>query len=229
MTPKGGACACEDGKERIQTMDILRRSPILFTARAARTEHRDNWEVVLEYENQGSGPHIIDLSHRRRWDLQTENFSSYQPFGITIPDAAGQCAFGDGILVFRLNPGQATIWHLSGRAGEIPLDTDYTEITESSAVIALAGAQTFALLEKATSLDFSEPGRTPPFLVQGPVFRVPCQVVCLEAADNRHTVLVACARGYGQSMADAFLKAGMPWKFQVAGEDALSDLHFVNP
>jgi hypothetical protein len=209
-------------------MDIIRRSPILFTARAARMERRDNWEVVLEYENQGPGPHLIDLSHRRRWDLQAENFSSYQPFGMTIPDTAGQCGLRGGILVCRLNPGQATIWHLSGPTSEIPSETDYTEITESSAVIALVGEQTLALLEKATALDLSAPRRTPPFLVQGPVLRVPCHVACLEAGENQRTVLIACARGYGQSMTDAILKAGMPWKFQVAGEDAFSNLHFLN-
>ena len=210
-------------------MDIVRRSPIMFTARAARTEHRDNWKVALEYENQGPGPHIIDLSHRRRWDLQAEDLSSYRPFGIAVPETAGQCAFQDGILVCRLNPEQATIWHLSGPGGESALGADYTEITEASAVIALCGAQTFTLLEKATSLDFAAPGGTPPFLVQGPVFRVPCHVICLEAAENRRIVVIACPRGYGQSMADALLKAGMPWKLQVAGEDAFSNLHFLNP
>jgi hypothetical protein len=210
-------------------MDMLRRSPIMFTARAARTEHRDNWKVSLEYENQGPGPHIIDLSHRRRWDLQAEDISSHRPFGITIPETAGQCAIRNGILACRLNPGQASIWHLSGPADESALGADYTEVTEASAAIVLCGAQIFALLEKATSLDFAAPGRTPPFLVQGPVFRVPCHVISLEAAENRHIVVLACPRGYGQSMADALLKAGMPWKLQVAGEDAFSNLQPINP
>ena len=40
-----------------------RYSPVAFDRKPAGTERRGDWLVVLRYENEGNGPHLIDLSH----------------------------------------------------------------------------------------------------------------------------------------------------------------------
>ena len=73
--------------------NIIRRSPVAFDAQPAKTEIRANWTVVLEYDAEESGPYVIDLSHRTRWDLQDGDIAKMQPWGINIPDVPGQAEF----------------------------------------------------------------------------------------------------------------------------------------
>jgi hypothetical protein len=49
---------------------IKRSSPARFEGRPLKTKEQGNWTVVQEYEAEGKGPWVIDLSHRARWDLQ---------------------------------------------------------------------------------------------------------------------------------------------------------------
>jgi hypothetical protein len=83
--------------------NIIRRSPVTFDSTPAQTEVRDNWKVVLEYEGQGDGPWVIDLSHRVRWDLQDREIDAIQPWALKIPDAPGRCIYENGILINRMN------------------------------------------------------------------------------------------------------------------------------
>ena len=92
---------------------IIRHSAVSFDAAPAKTEARDNWSVVLEYEDEGAGPYVVDLSHRPRWDLQDAEIDGVQSLGIRIPDKPGQCVFENGILLNRMNRTQASVWHLS--------------------------------------------------------------------------------------------------------------------
>ena len=94
--------------------NIIRRSPVAFDSTPAQTEMRDSWNVVLEYENQGDGPWVIDLCHRARWDLQDPKIDAIQPWGLKIPDTPGRCVSGNGVLINRMNRTQSSIWHLSG-------------------------------------------------------------------------------------------------------------------
>ena len=41
-------------------VEINRESPVIFDANPTRTENRDNWTVVLEYDNEGGGPYVMD-------------------------------------------------------------------------------------------------------------------------------------------------------------------------
>jgi hypothetical protein len=82
------------------------------------------------------------------------------------------------------------------------------------------GAEVFSIIEKITPLDILSPEKKPPFLIQGPVLHVPCQIVVLGKNDNRFAVLVACSRGYGQSMAEELLDAGSQMGLRPAGEIA---------
>jgi hypothetical protein len=143
--------------------NIIRRSPVAFDGTPAQTEMRDSWNVVLEYENQGDGPWVIDLSHRARWDLQDREIDAIQPWGLTIPAAPGRCSYGNGVLVNRMNRTQSSLWHLAGEQPESPEGTAYTDVTDATVFLALIGKSLSALVEKLTSLDFFSPLNQPPF------------------------------------------------------------------
>ena len=111
---------------------LIRRSPVSFDSQSSKTEMHDNWTVVLEYEAEGSGPYLVDLSHRARWDLQDSDIISLQPWGIQIPDSPGQCLFENGMLINRMNRTQASIWHLSGEKPDNPDGSAFTDVTDTT-------------------------------------------------------------------------------------------------
>ena len=215
--------------------NIIRRSAVSFDAAPARTEARDNWSVVLEYEDEGAGPYVVDLSHRTRWDLQDADIAEFQPWGIQIPDVPGHSAFDNGILINRMNRTQASIWHLSGEKPEDPEGPAYTEVTDATVFLALFGRGVFSIAEKLTALDFLDPLKKTPFLLQGPFSHVPCQIVTLEKTPQRCGILMTCSRGYARDMVEAILDAGAEFKLRPAGEQAqydfclLSDFHVAQP
>jgi len=201
---------------------IIRRSPVSFDATPVKTEERDNWSVVLEYEDQGAGPYVVDLSHRARWDLQDGEIGGIQPLGIPVPDIPGQCHFDNGILINRMNRTQASVWHLSGETPAFPDDPAFTDVTDSTVFLAVCGRDLFSILEKLTSLDFLDPSPKTPFLLQGPFSHVPCQIVTLKKNPGRSGILVTCSRGYAHDMVGAILAAGAEFKLRLAGEQAFT-------
>ena len=203
--------------------NIIRRSPVSFDSRPAKTEMRDNWTVVLEYEAEETGPYVIDLSHSAKWDLQDTDLSQFRPSGVTIPQTPGQCAFQNGILINRMNRTQAACWHLCKTSPQVPEESAYTQTTDSTLLLALLGKDVFSIMEKVSALDFISPERKTPFLLQGPILHVPCQVVCLEKADENIAVLFTCSRGYGESMVEGILSAGAEFGLRPAGENALTN------
>ena len=202
--------------------NIIRRFPVSFDSRPVKTEMRDNWTVVLEYEAEETGPYVIDLSHSAKWDLQDTDLSQFRPSGVTIPQTPGQCAFQNGILINRMNRTQAACWHLCKTSPQVPEESAYTQTTDSTLLLALLGKDVFSIMEKVSALDFVSPERKAPFLLQGPILHVPCQVVCLEKADENIAVLFTCSRGYGESMVEGILSAGAEFGLRPAGENALN-------
>jgi len=71
-------------------------------------------------------------------------------------------------------------------------------------MLAFVGGGVPGVLEHLTSLDLFDPARDMPFLTQGPVLHVPCQVVTF-AGD---LVVMTLARGYGETFAEAALASG---------------------
>lgn len=183
----------------------MRRSPITFPSRPLRTESRDGWQVVLEYEDEGAGPHMVDLSHCPRWDLQTpfERFAT--------PERPGESLFDGEVLVNRMNRTQVSVWHLNGKPIELPASSSFTDTTDATAFFALFGEDVVAVTEQLTNLDLHRPGRTLPCLLQGPFSHIPCQVVVV-----RDGVLITCSRGYAKDMTGSVLHAGA----RPAGENA---------
>ncbi|GBC61455.1 sarcosine oxidase subunit gamma SoxG [Desulfonema ishimotonii] len=199
---------------------IRRRSPVTFSARPSATETRNDWVVALEYSNEGDGPHLIDLSHRSRWDLQDKNISDMTPFGVAVPATPGECVLENGILVNRMNGTQAALLHLAGDQPESPEAAAFTETTEATVFLALTGKNVFSITEKLTGLDLADPAKKAPFLIQGPLSHVPCQITVLKRDGNDGVVLLTCSRGYGHNMVHAILGAGEEFGMRPAGESA---------
>lgn len=205
------------------TVEIKRHSPISFPGHSLKTEVRDHWTVVLEYEAEGDGPCLTDLSHRARWDLQDEDISKPQPWGMNIPNPPGRCVFENGILINRMNRTQASIWHLTGESLDVPDDPAFTDVGDATVFLALFGKEIFSITEKLSSLDFLDPLKQTPFLLQGPFSHVPCQIVTLEKTPERSGILFTCSRGYAQDMTAALFEAGAEFGLHPAGENALSN------
>jgi len=200
----------------------LRRSPVSFKARALKTEKREGWLVVLEYEDEAGGPWLIDLSHRPKFDIQDAKIDEIKPWGITIPQIPGHSVFEKGMLVNRMNRTQVSVWHLGGHAHEVPAIAGLTDVTDAGLMLALVGEWTFSILEKLSDMDLLDPRKTPPFLIQGPLCRVPCQIVVLRRSSDRSAVLWTCARGYAQDMVHAVMQAGEEHGIRAGGENLLS-------
>jgi hypothetical protein len=203
--------------------NLVRQSAVSFDAVPSKTELRDNWSVVLEYEDQGAGPYLVDLSHRIRWDMQDAEIGEIPAAGIPVPEIPGQCIFTNGLLVNRMNRTQASIWHLSGEPPAFPDNPAFTDTTDSTVFLAVFGKDLFAILEKLSALDFLDPTRQTPFLLQGPFSHVPCQIVTLQSASDEPGILMTCSRGYARDMVGAILDAGNEFNLRPAGEQVFSE------
>jgi len=197
---------------------IKRVSPVVFKATPLTSEQRDNWNIVTEYQGEGDGPCIVDLSHRVRWDLQSSDLAATKPFGITIPDLPGQSVFENGFLANRMNRTQVSLYHLAGENPVIPESSAYTDVTENTLFVALIGEKVFSICEKLSALDFRDPDRQTPFLYQGPFAHVPCQIVTLARDAEKSGIVLTCSRGYGKDMVQAILGAGEEFGLRPAGE-----------
>ena len=200
--------------------DMKRESPVTFSASPTKIEVRNNWEVVLEYDHEGPGPWLVDLAHKTRWDLQNNQVGELNPCDLTVPETPGACTFAGRILINRMNRTQASVYHLGESAPAIPDFSGYTDVSESTVFLSLFGPKAFRVAEKLTNLDFADPAKQAPFLLQGPLCHVPCQIVTLEKSlDGSGGFLLTCSRGYGDSMVNAIFEAGAELGLRPAGEN----------
>ena len=200
-----------------------RRSPMKFSSTTSKKEVRDGWEVVLEYEDQGNGPFLVDLSHVPKWDVQDADLTQIRPMEVAIPDRPGDCILENGLLINRMNATQAGIWHLLERHPAFPQEPAYTDVSDAYALMAILAKDLFPIMEKVTPLDLSTPSKAPPFLLQGPVLHLRCLIVVLGEKRDDGAVLIALPRGFAQSACEALLDAGMEWGLHPAGETAFRD------
>ena len=195
----------------------FRRSPAPFDGAPAETELRDGWTVVLRYEDEDDhpGPWLVDLSHRRRWDFQDRHLAAQTPMDLPVPEEYGQVGIHGPLVINRMNRTQVAIWHLGEEPPPpTPQVSGCTETTDGHCMLAFAGPGVPQVLEHLTALDLFDPARPTPFLTQGPVLHVPCQIVTFAA----HLVVMTFARGYGRTFADAALKSGGPVGLTPGGE-----------
>lgn len=204
--------------------DFQRQSPVRFNTAAIETESRDHWLVSSKYADEGNGPHLVDLSHIPRWDLQDANLASFRPCKIDIPQSPGECIVKDGVIINRMNRTQTVIWHLASGMKQSPPENAYTDVTEATVLLAMLGPHVFSVMEKLTSLDFLNPQKTAPFLLQGPLCHVPCQIVTLEkTTEGAGSILFTFPRGYAYDMVNAILEAGVEFALRPAGENIFLD------
>ena len=203
-----------------------RRSPVRFDAVPLRTQRRAGWDVVLDYESDRAPADalrqasLVDLSHRARWDVQHRNIRTVRPFDLDVPREPGEVAVRDGLMISRMNGTQASIWHVGpGAAPAMPDGPSCSDTTDSHCWLALLGGAVPEVLEGVTDLDLFEPGRARPFLTQGPVMHVPCQIVTW----REDAVLLALSRGYGGTFAKALLETGRHAGLRPAGERIFTD------
>ena len=185
----------------------LRRSPVDFDGTPAATELRDGWTVVLRYEDEDDhpGPWLVDLSHRRRWDFQNRDIAALTPMDLPVPPEYGQVGIHGSLVINRMNRTQVAIWHLGeDPPPRTPRTHGFTETTDGHCMLAFVGPGVPQVLEHLTLLDLFDPARPTPFLTQGPVLHVPCQVVTF-APD---LLVMTFARGYGETLARAVLDSG---------------------
>ncbi len=198
-----------------------RHGPVQFDAVAAEVAERQDWRVVLAYEDEGQGPWLVDLSHRQRWDSQHSDLDSQTPFGLQVPARPGQVSVQRELLISRMNGTQVAIWHLGqGEAEQAPRDVAYTDMTDAHCMLAVLGADTPRVMEHLSNLDLFDPQRAMPFLTQGPVMHTPCQVVTL----GPDCVLMTLSRAYGQTFADSMLHAASGCKLKPGGENLFNNL-----
>ncbi|MCK4767062.1 MAG: sarcosine oxidase subunit gamma SoxG [Desulfobacula sp.] len=199
--------------------EIQRISPVVFKSSPLKTEKRDNWDVVMEYKEEGDGPFLVDLSHRPRFDLQDSNLADKKPFELELPETPGNSVLENGILASRMNRTQVSLFDLDGQDDvSMPGESYYTDVTESTVCVALFGKEVFSICEKLTALDFTDPQRKAPFLFQGSFSHVPCQIVTLNKEGESSGIVLTCSRGYGRDMIDSILHAGEEFGLKPAGE-----------
>lgn len=195
----------------------FRRSPVDFEGTPAETELRDGWTVVLRYEDEDGhpGPWLVDLSHRRRWDFQDRHLAAQTPMDLPVPELYGQVGIHGPLVINRMNRTQVAIWHLGEEPPPpTPRAPGFTETTDGHCMLAFVGLGVPQVLEHLTPLDVLDPARPTPFLTQGPVLHVPCQMVTF-AAD---LVVMTLARGYGETFANAALGSGQLSGLAPGGE-----------
>lgn len=200
--------------------NIKRQSAVQFEIKSLRVEERENWRVILEYQGEGDGPWLVDLGHKRRFDFQDKNIDMHGVDGITVPKTPGVSLWKNAMVVNRMNTTQASIYVLGRKPLEVKNLQAITEVTEATVFLALFGRGIFHITEKLTSLDFTAPGKKPPFLLQGPFCHVPCQIVNMQNSGNgAGGILLTCSRGYAESMIEAIMGAGQEFGLRPAGED----------
>jgi hypothetical protein len=204
-------------------MEKMRRySPVSFVQEPVQTELRDAWRVALKYSKEGEGPHLVDLSHKPKWDVQSSAIDTVQPFGIEIPKAPGMCILAHGMMVCRMNATQARILILGQEKNNQLNTSEFTDITESQLLLALVGPNLFSITEKLTAMHLQDPKKPVPYLFQGPFAHVPCQIVVMEKDTNNGLLILSCSRGYARCMVDAVLDAGKEAGLRPAGETAFN-------
>jgi glycine cleavage system aminomethyltransferase T len=141
-----------------------------------------------------------------------------------VPETPGTCRLQGGILINRMNRTQAAIWHLWDAAPDLPAESGYTDVSDATICLALFGPNALAVVEKLCALDFLDPAKQAPFLLQGPFSHVPCQLVLMERGQGFDGgLLFTCSRGYAHSMVHAILGAGAEFGLKPAGEQRFTD------
>lgn len=207
-----------------------RMSPVELPAQAAATFVYNGFRIVQSFLDEAAGPYLVDLSHLGKWDLQHRNLLECRMADVQIPENPGQALLKNGLLSNRLNATQVSIWDLGATGLDLSDQPAATDITDGYCLLALLGSKAFAVMERLSALDLGLRGRTVPYLLQGPVLHIPCQMTVLNDTGHR-AVLLAFSRGYGQTLAESILARGSRLGLRPGGfkrfEQMLQQLSFA--
>ncbi len=196
---------------------MKRRSPIIFDAEPEAIEARNGWDVVRIYKDEAGQSGLSDLSHWPKWDIQDKDLARISLESADMPVSPGNVSIQNGHIILRLNRTQAIIWQFGNDGKVRPDHPAFSDVTDAYALLALFGPSTPSIMEKITALDLWSSEKSTPFLLQGPVLHIPMQVVVL---GDQPGIMMAFARGYGQTVADALLDAGAEFDLKPAGEQS---------
>ena len=199
----------------MNTAVIKRFSPVSLPASVKERVNAGGWDVVLRYEDEGSravgrGSFSSKQMGYSKW------IARYGPCFREVSAELSRPMRGDRGMAGQPNESQAGGYvGRSRREPGAPVQEHCaTETTDGSCLLALIGENLQPIMEKLTSLDCFPPGKTAPYLVQGPVLHIPMQVVVLAPG----VVLMAFSRGYGQAVADAIFGSCREFAIRPGGE-----------
>ena len=178
--------------------------------------------MVLEYEGEGGGPWLVDLSHLQKWDCQDMELDSTAPFGLSMPAEPGQVVFQDGKIITRMNRTQAMITCLRTGDSIESVERALGIHRRNGCVLHAGRSGARNILCDGTceqSGHFSS--------------RAGTDAVPDARADNAHScssrdsgpvdcVLMSFSRGYGQSFSDAILHAASGCDLRPGGENVFN-------
>ena len=121
--------------------EILRSSPIELPGQTSKIRTWNAFGVVVEFEEEGAGPHLVDLSHRPKWDLQGDRISDGKFLETAIPETPGHSRLEKGLVINRMNRVQALAWLLDGEAPQFAAEPCITELTDGLCLLALVQIQ----------------------------------------------------------------------------------------
>ncbi|MHC1729681.1 MAG: hypothetical protein AB9866_27375 [Syntrophobacteraceae bacterium] len=200
---------------------LKRVSPLDMGLEVERALARNGWEIPLTYvgERPGSTVFVTDLSHVPKWSVNGSNIDHEGPAGLSLPAKPGMISLEDHLLLVRTTPSECRIIALGE---EVPVfrETSITDVTDAYAVMAVAGARCFDILEKLSAIDLDGPAS--PRAALAPVEDITCLLVRIDGTDGVPGFILAGARGYGHFFLDTLLDAGAEYSIQAAGWERFS-------
>jgi glycine cleavage system aminomethyltransferase T len=195
---------------------LKRVSPLDMGLKAERVLARNGWEIPLAYvgERTRSSMFVTDLSHVPKWSLQGPGLEAISPAGLSIPEKPGMITLEHGLLLVRLTPSECRIMSF-GEDTPVFEETDFTDVTDAYATVAVVGTRCFDVLAKLSSIDFE--GQFSPRAALAPVEDVTCLLAHITGRGGVPGIILAGARGYGHFFLEALLDAGKEFSIQPAG------------
>ena len=197
---------------------IKRLSPVAFAPQAAQRTTRNLWEIVQSYAGENPDFALVDLSHAAKWELQDNPATLETGHGLPVPTDPGQVVFAGDSAICRQTGTRVLVWNFGPDDQPRPRDGRFTEITDGQCLLFLSGDAWASVMQRICPLDLILPHDRPWAFWQGPVLDIPAKLLLCHPPNARPGLFIAVARGFGQSLAEALLKAGADLKLTPGGE-----------
>lgn len=195
-----------------------RLSPISVPFVPETTEERDGWKIVLSHRHEDPSLAIIDLSHIRKWEIYGPRLHEQMLDSLYIPRIPGQISLSKDMAVALCRPSVALAWQFNYSAFTPSGTATYADVTDGYALLALIGDDGPRIMEKITNVDLALASNQHARLIQGPFLDIPAKIMVFSMGDCNKGMLIGVARGFGQSVVDVILDAGIEFGLKPAGE-----------